>query len=87
MIKDKKISILKQMGFVPVNGEEDLYKNDIQYQGKVVNTVTVDFNKVKSGEIDWGQVHSIGRKTSSILSKNEFFVQIMTAKSEFVNVL
>lgn len=76
MIKDKKISILKQMGFVPVNGEEDLYKNDIQYQGKVVNTVTVDFNKVKSGEIDWGQVHSIGRKTSSILSKNEFFVQL-----------
>lgn len=76
MRKDKKISILKQMGFVPVNGEEDLYKNDIQYQGKVVNTVTVDFNKIKSGEIDWGQVRSIGRKTSSRLTKKEFFVQL-----------
>ncbi len=76
MIKDKKINILKQIGFVPVNGEEDLYKNEIQYQGKIVNTITVDFNKVKSGEIDWGQARSIGRKSSSRLTKMEFFVQL-----------
>ena len=40
MIKDKKISILKQMGFVPVNGEEDLYKNRYRTLLPITTTLT-----------------------------------------------
>lgn len=68
---------LKLMGFKPKDGKEDIYVRKLYYKNRYVDTVTVDFNEKSAGHINWGdKIKNVGRETSSVLTKLEFFAQL-----------
>ena len=64
------------LGFTPVDGEVNVYSRKLIFNNKVVDTVTVDFNAKSTGQINWGNPKTVGRLTSSDLSKPEYMVQL-----------
>lgn len=75
----RKLGILEKLrilGFKPQDGAKDIYYLDVQYKRNHVDTITISFTESKTGQIDWGKVLSLGRKTSSQLNKPESFVQL-----------
>ncbi|WP_048345040.1 restriction endonuclease subunit S [Limosilactobacillus mucosae] len=67
---------LREMGFVPKDGVTNKYEYQLYYKEQYVDTITVDFNEKKSGLVDWGHIKSLDRKTSSVLNKPEFIIQL-----------
>lgn len=67
---------LREMGFSPKDGVENKYEYPLYYKNQYVDTITVDFHEKKTGLVNWGHVKSLDRKTSSVLNKPEFIIQL-----------